>query len=97
MYKVYLLCAVYDRCELEVGDLRYSVSHGEYFLNIQSCSRCLCDDGEAVFCESAGNCDLLTGERGPQSCQVEGRVIEHGETFEVSVLRSLSVTVLTYW
>ena len=75
------LPVVYDRCEVEIGDLRFSVSHGEYILDVVNCSRCLCEDGEAVFCESAGNCDLI---RGPQSCEFEGQEIQHGETFEVS-------------
>ena len=64
-----------------MGDREYSVRHGEYFFKPGNCSRCLCDDGEATFCEYIGDCDFAMGQR---SCDVEGTELAHGDTFEVS-------------
>ena len=76
---------MYDRCEFEVGGFEYDARHGEYFVNPDNCSKCLCQDGEGVFCSSVDDCGFI---KSAHSCEINGEVIPHGDVFEVG---------LTFW
>lgn len=82
MYLFLLL--VFDGCAVEIEGQTFEASHGSVILIPTNCSRCMCWNGEARFCtKTMEDCSsLLPGAQ--QSCMVEGRQVEHGETFMVS-------------
>ncbi len=61
--------------------MSFTAGHGEFFLDVASCTRCFCDDGQATLCEPAV-CPLLSAT--PTSCQFNGQEYEHGKQFVVS-------------
>ena len=87
------LHVVFDRCEYESGGVTFSSRHGDFYLDPESCQLCLCDDGVGVMCEDAGTCSFLRSSLSmrPEDCEVEGRVIGHGETVQVSLRLFLSL------
>ena len=72
------LCAV--GCTVDRGGQSFSVTHGDFFLNIDSCQRCLCSNGQATLCEQAV-CTAL--QRAPQGCSYQGRSYNHGDEIQV--------------
>ena len=57
------------------------VSHGEYFVDVENCRRCLCDNGEATLCEPSATCTAL--QVLPQDCQYRGQDLQHGDSLQV--------------
>lgn len=75
-------CAVYESCDYERAGQSLSVPHGEYFVDIRSCRRCLCNDGDATLCEPTATCSALQVQ--PQECRYRGQRLRHGDSLQVS-------------
>ena len=67
---------------MELGGETYGVPHGEYFIDVASCMRCLCVNGEATLCEPSV-CRALSSVA--TGCEYNGQSYSHGETFDVRV------------
>ena len=65
----------------------FNVPHGDFFVNVDDCERCLCNNGEATMCEPSV-CTAL--QRSPPTCDYEGQSYTHGETFQVTITLLLS-------
>ncbi len=66
---------------MEVVGETFTATHGEYFLDIVSCTRCLCDNGQATLCEPSV-CRALSAT--PTSCRYQGLEYTHGDQFTVN-------------
>ena len=85
------LLQVGERCTYQSSlGVRLSVSSGQPFIDLSTCSRCLCRDGEAVLCERIlqdSDCDLINPTPGPTGdCTVRGRTVPSGEMIQVQCL-----------
>ena len=68
-------------CSVVRAGQMYDVTNGDFFVDVDNCQRCLCNNGEATFCEAS----VCTGlQRSPRGCTFEGVNYGHGDTFEVS-------------
>ena len=74
-------CAVFQDCSVTVGGETFTVSHGDYFLDIVGCQRCLCNNGQPTLCEPSV-CQALSAT--PTGCRHEGEEYRHGDQFAVS-------------
>ena len=75
-----MFITVFRECTVELGGETYSVPHGEYFIDVASCMRCLCENGEATLCEPS-TCRALSSVA--TGCEYNGQSYSHGETFDV--------------
>ena len=89
---MYLFALLYlpvgERCTYQSSlGVRLSVSSGQPFIDLSTCSRCLCRDGEAVLCETIlrdSDCNLINPTPGPtRDCTVRGRTVPSGESIKV--------------
>ena len=86
--KIPLCTIVFERCTYQSAlGFSFEARHGERFVDFETCSLCLCDDGEAEFCVQA-NENLCTRANGiparDTTCSLEGETLDDGETMEVS-------------
>ena len=78
--KPLLLVTVGNGCTVDRAGQTFDVSHGDFFVNVDDCERCLCNNGEAIMCEPSV-CVAL--QRSPPTCSYEGQTYTHGESFQV--------------
>lgn len=80
--------SVLDRCEYRSSaGTDFSVRSGERFINLMTCSLCVCRDGEGTLCERLpeGSCDEFNPTPGPdRDCRVRGRTVPNGDSVAVS-------------
>ena len=67
-------------CDVLRGGQTFDVPHGEYFVNVDDCERCLCNNGDMTMCESSV-CVAL--QQSPPECVYEDESYNHGELFQV--------------
>ena len=70
-------------CTVVRGDQTFDVDHGDYFVDVDNCQRCLCNNGEATLCEPSV-CTAL--QQDPEGCEPN---YKHGDTFQVKISISL--------
>ncbi len=76
---------MFEGCSMVVAGETFTAAHGEYFLDVATCTRCLCDNGQGTLCELSV-CRALSAT--PSSCQYDGQEYEHGDQFIVSHVRT---------
>ena len=78
---------VFERCTYESAlGVSFEARHGERFVDPETCSLCLCDDGEAEFCVPANRnlCNRLNpGPAQDRACSLGGETLEDDETVQV--------------
>ena len=76
-------------CDILRNGQIFNVPHGDFFVNVDNCERCLCNNGEATMCEPSV-CVAL--QRSPPECVYEDESYNHGERFQVysAIKKSLS-------
>lgn len=80
IYTILLLTAV--GCTVEHAGQRFSVAHGDLLVDVDNCQRCICNNGEAIFCEPSV-CTAL--QQSPPQCTYLGQSYNHGESFMVVI------------
>lgn len=89
---------VYERCNYELNGRQYSVRHGETFINIEHCTRCLCQNGQPEYCKELGSCRRIRVEpTDVQGCiDFPGVTMEHGDIRKVyMVANNLQIGVIS--
>ena len=80
---------MFERCTYESAlGVSFEARHGERFVDPETCSLCLCDDGEAEFCVPANRnlCNRLNpGPAQDRTCRLEGETLEDDETVQVRI------------
>lgn len=74
---------MYEECTVQKGGYMYGIPHGEYIINMAECTRCLCENGQAILCESSAVCRAFSTNIQDTQCDYDGHSYEHGETFDV--------------
>ena len=67
-------------CTVVRAGQSFDVAHGDYFVDVDNCQRCLCNNGDATFCEPSV-CTAL--QQAPPMCIYQGSSYSHGESFNV--------------
>ena len=75
-------------CTILRGDQTFNVDHGDFFVDVENCQRCLCNNGEATSCESSV-CTAL--QRVPPGCTYRGQSYRHGDSLQVNTCIDTSV------
>lgn len=69
-------------CTIQRRGENFTVPHGEYFVDIDGCQRCLCSNGDATRCEPAPIC-IAANQQSPEACFHKGQNYRSGERFQV--------------
>ena len=80
---------VFERCTYESAlGVSFEARHGERFVDPETCSLCLCNNGEAEFCVPANRSRNLCNRLNPgpaqdRTCRLEGETLDDDETVQV--------------
>ena len=70
-------------CTIQRGGENITITHGQYFVDIAGCQRCLCSNGEATRCEPAPLC-ITASQQSPETCFYKRENYRSGERFQVT-------------